>query len=166
MLVTLGDAASGAEDFSTGRKNGSFFHESSTGGAVAGCRGGGGGAEDCTGAAGRGALLKNCVKLPSADAEPETPGVENPFEPDGPEDGGAGRGVSSAGRAGGVYAGVTPETKIFVNSPCPGLEGAGGGPFTTWVATWGGACLGAGGTAGRGFIELNICVNSPGACPD
>ena len=41
-----------------------------------------------------------------------------------------------------------------------------GGPFTTWVATWGGAGLAGGGVAGRGFMELNICVNSPGAAPD
>ena len=119
MLVTLGDPPSGEGAFSAGQKNGSFFHELSTGGgAGAGCTGGGG-VDDCAGAAGRGALLKNWVKLPSTDAEPETPGVEKPFEPDGPDDGGAGRGVSSNGRAGGAYAGVTPETKIFVNSPCP-----------------------------------------------
>ena len=167
MPVTLGDAASGAEGFSTGLKNGSFFQELSMGGGgAAGCGGGGVGADDCTGAAGRGALLKNCVKPPSAEAEPETPGVEKPLDPDGPEDGGAGRGVSSDGRAGGVYAGVTPETKIFVNSPCAALDGDGGGPFTTWVATWGGACLWGGVAAGRGFMELNICVNSPGADPD
>ncbi len=166
MLVTLGEAASAGGVFSAGRKNGSFFHELSTGGGGAAvCAGGGGGAGDCPGPAGRGALLKNCVKLPSADAEPETPGVEKPLDPDGPEDGGAGRGVSSDGRAGGVYAGVTPETNILVNSPCPWLEGDGGGPFTTWVAACGGVCF-AGGAAGRGFIELNICVNSPGAAPD
>jgi hypothetical protein len=101
MLVTLGDTASGAEAFSAGRKNGSFFHGSSLGGGAADCRGGDG-AGVCTGAGGRGALLKNCVKPPSPEAEPETPGVEKPLEPDGPEDGGAGRGVSSDGRAGGV----------------------------------------------------------------
>ena len=102
MLVTLGDAASGTEAFSAGRKNGSFFQGSSLGGGAADCGGGGGGAVDCTGADGRGGLLKNCVKPPSPEAEPETPGVEKPLEPDGPEDGATGRGVSSDGRAGGV----------------------------------------------------------------
>jgi hypothetical protein len=135
ILVTLGDADSGVEAFSTGRKKGSFFHELSTGGGAAADGDAGlGGGGDCAGAPGREALLKNWVKPPSPDAEPETPGVENPFEPDGPADGGVGRGDSSDGRTGGVYAGVTPDTKIFVNSPCPWSAGA-CGPFTTWVAT-------------------------------
>jgi len=126
-------------------------------GAVAGAAAGGatGDAPD-----GRAALLKNCVKLPSPEAESEIPGDEKPLEREGPDDGGAGRGASSAPRAGG---GVTPETKTRVNSLWPPSP-VGGGPLTTCVATWGGS-FGAGGAAGRCAIELNICVNSPCAEP-
>ena len=190
--VTLGEDAGDGEDFSAGWKNGSFFQESSMGGAAgdgAGAGGGGGAAARdgllkncvklpsvdtagggggagaggaCAGAGGRWALLKNCVKPPSA--ESEAPGDEKPFERDGPDEGGAGRGVSSGGRAGDVYDGVTPETKTRVNSPWLASAAGGCGPFTTCVATCGCSFAG-GGAAGRCPPELNICVNSPGAAP-
>jgi len=218
MLVTLGEGPSGVGLFWGRRKNGSSFHELSTadggggaadgaggadreallkncvklpsadapaGGGVAGGAGGGGGV------AGREGPLKNCVKLPSADAESETPGEENPLEREGPEEGGAGRGVSSEGRAGGAWGGVIPETMIRVKSPGPGSAGGCDGPLTTCVDTstprgkdsswgprtstprgkdssWGprtcgdGSFTGAAG-AGRWPSELNSCVNSPGA---
>jgi hypothetical protein len=104
--------------------------------------------------------LKNCVKPPSAEAESDTPGDEKPLAR-----GATARGVSSEGREGGVYPGVTPETKIRVNSPPPASAGGGcGGPFTTCVDTRG-ASLAAGGAAGRGPMLLNSDVNSPGAAP-
>jgi hypothetical protein len=122
MLVTLGEGPCGAEVFSGGRKNGSSFHELSATGAAGGgaeLRGvllkncvklppsedaGGGptGAAGGIGAGALGGLLKSCVKPPSADTESDTPCEEKPFERDGPDDGGTGRGVSSDGRAGGV----------------------------------------------------------------
>lgn len=118
MLVTLGEAFSGVDDFSAGRKNGSSFHDVSGGGGFEG-RSAGGGTEDCAGAGGRaGEALKNWVKLPSAEAESDTPGEENPLARDGPADGGAGRAASSTGLAGGVKDGFTAGTKIRVNSPC------------------------------------------------
>jgi len=117
MLVTLGDELSGGEDLSTGRKNGSFFHDVSAAGGETGRAGAGGGAGDWSGAAGRAELPKICVKLPSADAEPEAPGEENPLAGEELGEGGPGRGVSAEGREGGVYAGETPGTKMRVNSP-------------------------------------------------
>jgi hypothetical protein len=152
MLVTLGEAPSGADIFCAGRKNGSSFHESSTaGGGEGGAAGaawgagreallkncvklpsddaagdgGGAGVGLGAGAAGRWALLKNCVKPPSAEAESDAPGEEKPL---GRDCWAAGRGVSSVdlasdGLAGGVYAGAPPETKIRVKSPCPCCAG-------------------------------------------
>lgn len=155
MFVTLGEGPSGVEDFSGARKNGSSFQDiSAAGGGVAGRGGGAGGA----GAPCLGEVLKNWVKPPSADAESDAPGEENPFDFDGLGDGGAGRGVSSGGRAVGVNAGVPPETMMRVNSPGPGSAGC--GAFSTWV---GASFGGADGGAGRCPKELNICVNSPGA---
>jgi len=59
MLVTLGEAFSGVDDFSAGLKNGSSFQYVSAGGGFEG-RGGGGGTEVCAGAGGRaGEALKN-----------------------------------------------------------------------------------------------------------
>lgn len=128
ILVTLGEGPAGAEVFCGGEKNGSSFHELSTaggggGGAAGGdetgretllkncvklpsveAAGGGGDAGGVAGAgaAGRAALLKSCVKPPSAEAESEAPGEEKPLGREGPGEGGAGRDVSSAGRAAGV----------------------------------------------------------------
>jgi len=93
MLVTLDDEPSGA--FSTGRKNGSFFHESSAAGGGGAGRAGGGAGEACLDG-----LLKNWVKPPSAEADPDAPGEEKPLAREGPAEGGAGRGVSSEGRGG------------------------------------------------------------------
>jgi hypothetical protein len=171
ILVTLGEPVSGAEDFSTGRKNGSSIHELSAGGGTAG-RAGAGGADEGAGVAERGGLLKNWVKLPSAAAESETPGVEKPLaggvlgeagREGGRPEKGPGRGVSSGARGGGVCEGVTPETKMRVNSPGSWAAGGCAGPLTTCVGTCAWASLGGPGAAGRGFNELNICVNSPGA---
>jgi hypothetical protein len=142
MLVTVGEEVSVAEDLSTGRKNGSSFHELSAAGAGATARGRTG-VDDGGGVAERGELLKNCVKLPSAAAESEIPGVEKPLartglEDAGPDDGpgkGPGRGVSSEGRGAGVGGGVTPETKMRVNSPGAWSAGGAAGPFTTCVGT-------------------------------
>jgi hypothetical protein len=133
MLVTLWDGCSG--DFSGARKNGSSLQD----GSAAGSRregGGGGGTVDCGGEAGLAGALKNWVKPPSA--ESDIPGEENPLARDDPEegtdptkvaeDGGAGRGGSSTGLRGGVWGGVTPETKMRVNSPGGWSGGAGGGP--------------------------------------
>ena len=110
-------------------------------------------------------MLKNCVKLPSPDAEPDTPGDENPLELEGADGGGVGITVSCEGRTGGAYDGGTPETKIFVNSPEGESGGGGAGLRTTCVGTCGGACLAGGGAEGRGPNELNSDVNSPGPDP-
>lgn len=176
MPVTLGEDPGGAEDFSAGWKNGSLFHEppaggpgtgggtGATGGAgVAATRDGllkncvklpsdeaagveGPGAGEGVGAAGRGALLNNWVKLPSPEAESDAPGEEKPFERDGPDDGGAGRGASSWARDAGAD-GAAPDTKIRVKSPWPASDAGPCGAFTTCVATCG--CSLAGGDAGR-----------------
>src|SRR4051812_26822268 len=156
MLVTLGEEPAGAEAFSGGRKNGSSFHDVSAGGRAEGggagagagaeLRGGllnncvklpserdaGGGAAGVGGAAGRGGLLKSCVAPPSADTESDTPCEEKPFAREGPDDG-TGRGVSSDGRETGAWPGITPGTKMRVNSPGAASAGDGGGPFTTCV---------------------------------
>lgn len=60
---------------------------------------------------------------------------------------------------------MTLETKMRVKSPGAGSEAGCCGDLTTWVATWGGASLGWGGAVGRGPMELNISVNSPGRAP-
>lgn len=142
MPVTLGPGPGDTEGFSAGWKKGSFFQELPTDGDGAG---GGTGATGGAGVEGtRDGLLKNCVKLPSddpagagagggaggrcalpnnwvtlpsADAESDAPGDEKPLEREGPEDAGAGRSASSEGRAVGAGVGVTPETKMRVNSP-------------------------------------------------
>ena len=189
MLVTLGDPA-GAEVFSGGLKNGSSFQELSARGAAGGggagaaagvelrgvllknwvklpsedAAGGGAGAAGAGGAAGLGALLKSCVRPPSADTESDTPCEEKPLAREGPDEV-TGRGVSSDGREGGMFPGVTPGTKIRVNSPCVASDG-GGGPFTTCVDTCGNGSLAGVAAAGRGPMELNICVNSPGPDPE
>jgi hypothetical protein len=134
MLVTLWDGCSGV--FSGARKNGSSFQDASGAGCGREGCGGGGGAADCGGEAGLAGALKNCVKPPSA--ESEIPGEENPLARDDPEEGadpkkvaedsGAGRGESSAGRGGADCGGVTPETKMRVNSPGCWSGGEGGGP--------------------------------------
>ena len=169
MLVTLGEDSDGVEVFSAGPKKGSFFQAEFA--AAAGGGGAGGGAagrgESC-----RPAFLKSWVKLPSADAESDVPGEENPLDFDGPAGGGAGRNGSSAGRDDDAWGGVFPETKMRVNSPAP-CSGGGCGPLTTWVLTFTpgekGCCGGAsrdgdgGGVAGRCPMELKICVNSPGS---
>jgi hypothetical protein len=170
MLVTLWDGCSGA--FSGARKNGSSLQDMS--GAGWGREAGGGGAAACGGAAGLAGALKNWVKPPSA--ESEIPGEENPLARDDPEegtdptkvaeDGGAGRGGSSVLR-GGVWGGVTPETKMRVNSPGGWSLGAGcgvgdeGALNTAVGASVAGWARGAGGGTGRGACELNIWVNSP-----
>jgi hypothetical protein len=187
MPVTLDEDPAGAEVFSVGRKNGSSFHELSAAGgggggaATGGCgagrcallkncvklpsedaAGGGGAGAGAAAGAGRDALLKNCVKPPSPDAESEAPGEEKPLGPEGPEEGGAGRGVSSEGRAEGVLPGVMSETMIRVNSPGPDSAAGGcAGPLTTCVETCG-ISFGGGGVAGRGPRLLKSCVNSPG----
>ena len=92
--------------------------------------------------------LKNCVKLPSADAESDAPGVEKPFIRDGLA---AGGGVSIAVLAGGSAAGAAAFTKIRVNSPGPGLAPGGGFCGATGAEEAGVACkarAGAGGGAG------------------
>ena len=159
--MTLGEGPSAG--FSGGRKKGSFFQDDSAG-CGAGAAGGG---EGGTGADARGGLLKNWVKPPSA--ESDAPGDENPLAFDGPAEGGAGRGVSSDGRDGGVNEGVTLETKMRVKSPAPGSGGGCCDPLTTCVDACGGASLGGvAGGAGRVPRELNISVNSPGRaapCP-
>jgi hypothetical protein len=104
------------------------------------------------------------VKLPSAEAESDTPGVENPFRREG-LDAGGGMGGSTTVRArcSEIFGsepfcsveGVEPETKMRVNSPGP-REGAGG---ATGLARGGGET----GGLGRCSIARNICVNSPGA---
>jgi len=98
--------------------------------------------------------LKNCVNPPSAEAESDTPCDENPLALEGAAAGVAGRGTSAEGRAAGVAGGVTPETKIRVNSLCA----ASGCGFTGDAA--GGAPAGEG--AGRCPRLLNMDVNSPG----
>jgi len=108
--------------------------------------GGGGGAG--AGAEAEGVALKNCVKLPSPEAEPEIPGVENPFIRDGLAAGvsiGPLAGVSVRGAGvGGGEAGAVALTKMRVNSP-----GAAGGVET-------------GGLCGSGCAA--ICVASAGVC--
>ena len=64
--------------------------------------------------------MKNCVKLPSADAESEIPGVEKPFMRDGAGAWGGVGGVSMAGFAGCSLGGAEALTKIRVNSPGAG----------------------------------------------
>jgi hypothetical protein len=87
--------------------------------------------------------LKNCVKLPSPEAEPEIPGVENPFILDGLAAGAsigglAGCSVRGAGMDG-VEAGVVALTKMRVNSPgaACGAETGGccGSAFAAGVGT-------------------------------
>ena len=109
--------------------------------------------------------LKNCVKLPSPDAEPDAPGDENPLALGAADGSGVGMGVSCGGRAGGTYDGGTPETKIFVNSPEGESADGGAGVLTPWVGISDGACLAGAGAEGRGPSELNIEVNSPGPDP-
>ncbi len=168
MLVTLWDGCSGV--FSGARKNGSSLQELSGAGWGREGGGGGAGAADCGGGAGLAGALKNWVKPPSA--ESEIPGEENPLARD-PEEGtdprkvaddmGAGRGGSSTLRDGGVCGGVTPETKMRVNSPGGWSGAAGGGPgYEGALNTAVGASVAgwAGGGAGRGACELNIWVNS------
>lgn len=155
MLVTLDEEPSLA--FSAGRKNGSFFHESSAAAGGAGRAGVGAGAG---GGACLDGLLKIWVKPPSAEADPDAPGEENPFAREGPGEGGVGPGVSSEDRDG-VDGRAFSETKMRVNSPAP-WSGACRGPGNTCVVTCGEAPL-AGAAGGPGFSELNSFVNSP--CP-
>jgi hypothetical protein len=158
--VTLCGAGPAGCFGSAGRNTGSFFQDASlfaaelgmklaavlAGGALdgwltGGCAAGGGavvwiGAGGFAAGAGDGAL-KNCVKLPSADADPDAPGEENPFARDGLAAGLAGAGIarvaSSIGRAGGVGDGAAPATKIRVNSPGSSFEDGGDTDLTTPV---------------------------------
>jgi hypothetical protein len=97
-LVTLGEEVLGV--CAAGRKIGSSFHDASKLGFGLGAAGAGGsGLGAALACAGRGveaggAALKNCVKLPSPDTEPDTPGEEKPLPRDGPAAGVA-RGASS-----------------------------------------------------------------------
>jgi len=103
------------------------------GGAGAGAENAGaGGAGIGAGGGAEGVVLKNCVKLPSADAESEMPGVENPFIFGGAVTGGGTGTDSITVRAGCSFGVAAPLTKIRVNSPGPGPElgpelGAGAG---------------------------------------
>jgi hypothetical protein len=170
MLVTLGDEGSFDEGLAGGLKNGSSFQELSAVGGGAG----GNGPEDGMGAAGRGdcpadGALNNWVKPPSADAEWEVPGDENPLEREGGGEDGVDRGESSPAPVLASAGGADPDTKMRVNSPPPGSGGGWGGPFTTAVALCGTdgvsrAGLGAGGVC-RAPRVLNIWVNSPGSEP-
>jgi hypothetical protein len=101
-------------------------------------------------------LWKNCVKLPSADAESEIPGDEKPFPRDGTAAGGAGRTGLSPLLDGALLAAFEPETKIRVNSPGAWSGCAGEGALTTAVGLSTDA-LGSLGGAGfwRGPGELN-----------
>ncbi len=124
--------------------------------------------------------LKICVKLPSAEAESETPGLEKPFILDGA--GGVAGGVNCAcggegGSGGGSitvfaatgFSGTEPATKMRVNSPGPELAAGAVAGSLLAAETW----AGAGATAlsnlpVAGFsiaclsIVWKIRVNSPG----
>jgi hypothetical protein len=124
--VTLGETVSDGAGFWGERKMGSFQA------GFRGVLGGGGWMGWLLGFAD--GVLKSCVKLPSPDAEPETPGEENPFACDTL---GAGMGFvsSSLTRGGAAGGGFTPPTKILVNSP---------GPRLPWSAgAWAGVLTGA-----------------------
>jgi hypothetical protein len=154
-------------------KNGSSFHDASVLGAGGGGAGAGGaGATDACGGRGDeagGAALKNCVKLPSPDADPETPGEENPL-PRAGEPIGMVRGASSPLLLGGAADGVFPATKIRVNSPGAGSAGGGTGVLFTDAAGEGAGGgvgtartgAGAGAPGVRCSTALNIWVNAPG----
>jgi hypothetical protein len=80
------------------------------------------------------AVLKICVKLPSPEADPETPGDENPFARDEfKADGAAGRDASSEFLGEALDCGCAPPTKIRVNSP----ELPAAGSLGEWVDTGG-----------------------------
>jgi len=107
--VTLGESGSEGGEL-CGRKSGSSFHAAlcdELGGG--GCAGGLLGLDD--------GELNICVKLPSPDADPETPGGEKPFEREGPWVG-SGTGLVGSSALRGV-GGCEPPTKIRVNSPGP-----------------------------------------------
>jgi hypothetical protein len=155
--VTLGELSGGAAfgpGFEDDRKNGSLFHSTFRGGGAAGGSAGGG-----LGLAG---VLKICVKLPSPEADPETPGDENPRA------GAAGAGLakSSLTRGGatglvksslarGVCAGawLPPPTKTLVNSPAPELVCGGAGAGST----------GTGVDARKVAVPIRFCGSAGGA---
>jgi hypothetical protein len=127
--VALGEDGPGSTGFGEEPKSGCH---SFAGGYACGDRGAGGvkaGACCIGGGAGdgvEGAALKNWVKLPSAEAESETPGAENPFIREGL----AGGGVNCRGSATvlaelpgdrGSVGGTEVFTKMRVNSPGAGL---------------------------------------------
>ena len=94
MLVTPGDAWSGVCVLSAGRKKGSSAGDNSRAGWGRGGGGGRGAGAADGGGAGLAGVLKNCVKLPSGDAESEAPGEENPLAREGPgKDAEAGEGT-------------------------------------------------------------------------
>jgi hypothetical protein len=99
-------------------------------------------------------VLNSCVKLPSPDAEPETPGAEKPFEREAPGMA-VGFVISSLTRV--EAGGVVPPTKILVNSPgAPACSvGAGGGALNGAVAArlWASAAAGAADAVG-GFDSM------------
>ena len=114
--VTLGEFGSSGEAPGGFRKMGSLFQEGFGAGA-------GGAAGGRAGAGGKlvvaAAVLKTWVKLPSPEAEPETPGEENPFARDGLAGGRCVDRVFSSTFLSGVLVVGCPETKTFVNSPGP-----------------------------------------------
>jgi hypothetical protein len=165
----LGEACGSDRDGSGARKIGSFLKDisRSAGGEVVSL-----GFEGVTGAAGLeagvdGTALKNCVKLPSADAESETPGAEKPLARDGLATGGVARLTSSAGFAGGGGSGVDPATKMRVNSPGSLSNGRfAGPPDSMGRLSAGTSCARFDGfTSRRGSSFWNIRVNSPGSVP-
>lgn len=109
--MTLGEGGSEGGGFCGVRNIGSLFHAEFrgalwTGGSGAGRFG------LCDG------VLKSWVKLPSPEAEPETPGDEKPFARAGLAAGNGACLVSSSLLFGELLAcGFTPPTKIRVNSP-------------------------------------------------
>jgi hypothetical protein len=140
--VALGEEGSESADCGADPKSGCHSFAGVGGGAGDGvnvggvkdgaCWTGGGGVE--------GVALKNWVKLPSADAESETPGEEKPFIRDGLAAGGVNGGGSTTvfadwlGTRGSV-AGTEVFTKIRVNSPGAGLAGGVGGSCDSGPAT-------------------------------
>jgi hypothetical protein len=99
------------------------------------CAGGGAGVE--------GTALKNCVKLPSADAEPETPGEEKPFKRDGLAAGGVNCGGSTKVFAEWSGVGIDPVTKTRVNSPGAGAGAGCDSSLVTGCSATGGGWNGA-----------------------
>ena len=109
------------------------------------------------------------MKLPSAEAESEIPGVEKPLSRDGLAGAGGGMGATSAaGRTAGSLAGDDALTKIRVNSPGPGAEpdaelgpgdAVGGSGLAAGAGDW---VTGDGAAVARACCAWNNCVNSPG----